>query len=61
MSGFLDVTRLQLPCDAAPGDYSLVLSVYDPKTLDEGGPLPLMGAEDSAGDAWLYLTTLFIE
>ena len=58
---FLDVARLQLPCDAAPGDYSLVLSVYDPKTLDEGGPLSLMGAEDSAGDAWLYLTTLFIE
>ncbi len=58
---FLDVARLQLPCDAAPGEYSLVLSVYDPQTLDEGGPLPLMGAEDSAGDAWLYLTTLFIE
>ena len=58
---FLDVTRLQLPCDAAPGEYSLVLSVYDPKTLDERGPLSLMGAEGSAGDAWLYLTTLFIE
>ena len=58
---FLDVARLQLPCDAAPGEYSLVLSVYDPQTLDERGPLPLMGAEDSAGDAWLYLTTLFIE
>ena len=28
---------------------------------DEGGPLPLTDAEDSAGDAWLYLTTLFIE
>ena len=28
---------------------------------DEGGPLPLTGAGDSAGDRWLYLTTLFIE
>ncbi len=58
---FLDVARLQLPCDAAPGDYALVLSVYDPQTLDERGPLSLMDAEDSVGDAWLYLSTLFIE
>ena len=28
---------------------------------NEGRPLPLMGAEGSAGERWLYLTTLFIE
>ena len=57
---FLDVRPLQIPCDALPGEYPLVLSIYDPLLLQEQGPLPLIQADGSAGDTWLYLTTLFV-
>ncbi len=57
---FLDARPLQIPCDAPPGEYPLVLNIYDPKTLQERGPLPLTQADGSAGDQWLYLTTLYV-
>ena len=57
---FLDVRPLQVPCEAAPGEYPLVLSIYDPLLLQEQGPLPLIQADGSEGDRWLYLTTLFV-
>ena len=57
---FLDARTLQIPCDAPPGDYPLVLSVYDPLTLATRGALPLVDADGVAGDTWLYLTTLFV-
>ncbi|MDE0327648.1 MAG: hypothetical protein OXH77_00290 [Anaerolineaceae bacterium] len=58
---FLDLRSLTVPCDAPAGEYPLVLSVYDPLLLAEEGPLPLINADGSAGDTWLYLTTLFVE
>ncbi len=58
---YLDLRPLTLPCDAAVGEYPLVLSVYDPPALAEAGPLPLINADGSEGDAWLYLTTLFVK
>ena len=57
---FLDLRSLTVPCDAPAGEYPLVLSVYDPLALAEEGPLPLINADGSAGDTWLYLTTLFV-
>jgi len=58
---FLDVRPLQVPCDILPGEYALVLSVYDPLTLAEQGALPLGDAAGRPGDPWLYLTTLFVD
>ena len=57
---YLDLRPLRIPCDAPAGEYPLVLSVYDPLRLAEQGPLPLINADGSAGDTWLYLTTLFV-
>ena len=57
---FIDSRPLQVPCDALPGEYPLVLSIYDPLLLPEQGPLALIQADGSAGDTWLYLTTLFV-
>jgi len=57
---YLDLRPLRIPCDAPAGEYPLVLSVYDPLRLAEQGPLPRMNADGSAGDTWLYLTTLFV-
>lgn len=57
---YLDLRTLTVPCDAVVGEYPLVLSVYDPLALAEEGPLPLINADGSEGDTWLYLTTLFV-
>ncbi len=57
---YLDLRPLGIPCDAPAGEYPLVLSVYDPLRLAEQGPLPRINADGSAGDTWLYLTTLFV-
>ncbi len=57
---FPDLRPLTIPCDAPAGEYPLVLTVYDPLRLAEQGPLPLINADGSAGDTWLYLTTLFV-
>ncbi|MCY3944915.1 MAG: hypothetical protein OXF44_01350 [Anaerolineaceae bacterium] len=57
---FLDLRPLRIPCDTPAGEYPLVLSVYNPLRLAEQGPLPRINADGSAGDTWLYLTTLFV-
>ncbi|MCE2488932.1 MAG: hypothetical protein J4G17_03045 [Anaerolineae bacterium] len=57
---FPDLRPLTIPCDAPAGEYPLVLTVYDPLRLAEQGPLPQINADGSAGDTWLYLTTLFV-
>ena len=51
---------LQIPCDAAAGAYSLILSVYDPMSNEASDKLALVNADGSEGDTWLYLTTLFV-
>ncbi len=55
-----DGRLLQIPCDAAAGAYSLIFSVYDPASNAASDKLPLINADGSEGDTWLYLTTLFV-
>lgn len=55
-----DGRTLQIPCEAAPGAWSLILSVYDPETDALNDKLPLINADGSAGDTWLYLTTVSV-
>ena len=55
-----DARTLEVPCDAAQGDHPLVLSVYDPKSNAASDKLALVNADGSAGNTWLYLTTLFV-
>ena len=57
---YLDARRLQIPCDAPTGEYALLLIVFDPSSLEVSDKLPLIQADGSAGDTWLYLTTLFV-
>ena len=52
---------LQIPCDAAAGAYSLILSVYDPDSNAASDKLALINADGSEGDTRLYLTTLFVD
>ena len=56
-----DGRLLEVPCDAAAGAYSLIFSVYDPASSAASDKLPLINADGSAGDTWLYLTTLFVK
>ena len=51
---------LRIPCDAPAGEYSLIFSVYDPESNAASDKLPLIQADGSEGDRWLYLTTLFV-
>ena len=55
-----DGRTLHIPCEAATGAWSLILSVYDPETNALTDKLPLMNADGSAGDTWLYLTTVSV-
>ena len=57
---YLDARRLLIPCDTPAGEYSLLLIVFDPLSLELSDKLPLIQADGSAGDTWLYLTTLFV-
>ena len=57
---FLDARDLQIPCDTPAGEYPLLLIVFDPLSLELSDKLPLIQADGSAGDTWLYLTTLFV-
>lgn len=55
-----DGRTLHVPCEAAAGAWSLILSVYDPETDALNDKLPLINADGSAGDTWLYLTTVSV-
>ena len=57
---YLDARMLQIPCDALPGEYPLLLIVFDPRSMEVSDKLPLTQADGSAGDTWLYLTTLYV-
>ncbi len=57
---FLDARDLQIPCDTPAGEYPLLLIVFDPLSLELSDKLPLIQTDGSAGDTWLYLTTLFV-
>ena len=57
---YLDARDLQIPCDAPAGEYPLLLIVYDPRSMEVSDKLPLINADGSEGDTWLYLTTLHV-
>ncbi len=58
----LDARTLAIPCDIAPGDYALVMSVYDPATLATVGDLPVSMPDGTpVGQQYVYLTTLFVD
>ncbi len=53
-----DGRPLVVPCDTPPGEYPLIMGVYNPDTLET---LPVRSADGNAlGNQW-YLTTLFVE
>jgi hypothetical protein len=54
----LDVRPLTVPCDTPPGEYPLIMGVYDPNTLQ---PLPVTDGDGNAVGNQIYLTTLFVE
>lgn len=56
----LDARSIQVPCDAAPGEYPLVMSVYNPDTVAQSGSLPVSLPDGSSSGDYIYLTTLFI-
>lgn len=58
---FLDARSVQVPCDAPPGEYPLVMSVYDPDTVAGAGSLPVTLPDGTPFNDYVYLTTLFIE
>lgn len=55
----IDARALMVPCDIAPGEYPLVMSVYDPAAANSS--LTVFNAEGAAMGDFLYLTTLFVE
>ncbi len=54
----LDVRPLTVPCDTPPGEYPLIMGVYDPDTL---APLPATAADGNPVGNQVYLTTLFVQ
>ena len=58
---FLDARTLPVPCDAPPGEYPLVMSVYNPDTFNEVGSLPVSLPDGSPSNDYVYLTTLFVK
>lgn len=54
---YLDVRSLTVPCDAKAGDYPLIVSLYDYRTL-EG--LPIAGQDGSPRDT-AYITTIHVQ
>ncbi len=55
---YLDERTLTVPCEAEPGDYALLIDVYDPETVTF---LPANLPDDTPTGQQVYLTTLFVE
>lgn len=58
---FLDARMLSVPCDTPPGEYPLVMSVYNPDTVAETGSLPVTLPDGTPSNDYVYLTTLFVK
>ncbi|MEO1439373.1 MAG: hypothetical protein AAFV33_03160 [Chloroflexota bacterium] len=54
----VDVRPLLVPCDTPPGEYPLVMGVYDPETLE---PVPVVDENGNPTENQMYLTTLFVQ
>ena len=54
----VEARPVTVPCETAPGEYPLILGVYDPDTLE---PLAVTDADGNELGNQLYLTTLFVE
>lgn len=55
---YVDRRTLVIPCDIAPGDYHVLIGVYDMETVTN---LPVSAYDGTLLGDWLYLTTLTIE
>ena len=55
---YLDARTLTVPCDIQPGEYPLVTSVYDPRTV---ASLPATLPDGTPLGDYFYLTTLFVK
>jgi hypothetical protein len=55
---YLDERTIQIPCDAAPGEYPLLMGMYDFETNTN---LPITTGTGAAVNGLAYLTTLFVE
>ena len=55
---YLDERPLTVPCEAEPGEYALLVDVYDPETVTF---LPASLPDDTPLGQQVYLTTLFVE
>ena len=53
-----DARSFVVPCDAPPGEYPLIMGVYNPDDLT---PVMVYGADGAEIGNQLYLTTLFVE
>lgn len=58
---YLDVHEVTVPCDAPPGEYPLVMSVFDPGTVLNEGALPVKLSDGTPFNDYVYLTTLFVQ
>jgi hypothetical protein len=58
---FLDARGLTIPCAATPGEYALVMSVYDPQTVQSAGSLLVTLPDGQPSGDFVYLTTLFVD
>ena len=53
-----DMRPLVVPCDTPPGEYPLIMGVYDPATVE---PLAAFDAAGNEVGNQVYVTTLFVE
>ncbi len=53
-----DVRSIAVPCDTLPGEYPLILGVYNPDTLE---PLPVTDTDGNGVGNQLYLTTIIVD
>ncbi len=55
---YLDERALTIPCDVQPGEYPLLIGLYEPKELVT---LPITTPEGAPVGEQIYLTTLFVK
>lgn len=55
---YIDDSYIAVPCDAPPGQYDIILLVYDPDTPDDALPVTLPGGGADPVGTWAYLTSV---
>lgn len=54
-----DIRQLTIPCDIQPGEYLLLIGIYDPNAPDNALPVTTIGGE-RLGSNVVYMTSLFV-